>query len=286
MYCALKLPEEGDMVAPSEPVVARICSVKNVVAALAVLMCMVSGWAACGQEERDELYQFSTIEALLPGLYDGEMTFGSLKLHGDFGIGTFHRLDGEMIGYDGRFYKVDGGGEVHAVPDEETTPFAVVTFFNPDLSVPDMNDMNLCQIEAYLDGLLPTPNIFYAVAIEGHFRFVKTRSVPVQHKPYPPLLEVTKNQPTFTLSNVRGVMVGFRCPEYVRGINVPGYHFHFLTTEKNAGGHVLEVEIEHATVSVDYTSSFSLVLPGQEGFYLLDFSRAGEDDREMMEVER
>ena len=179
-----------------------------------------------------------------------------------------------------------GEGEVHAVPDEMTTPFAVVTFFEPDMILPDMHDMDLGRIEAYLDEHLPTPNIFYAVTVEGQFRYVKTRSVPEQRKPYPPLLEVTKNQPTFALREVQGVMVGFRCPEYMRGINVPGYHFHFLTAEKDAGGHVLEVEIEKAVASIDYVSGISLVLPSQEGFYLLDFSREGEAERELMEVER
>jgi acetolactate decarboxylase len=260
--------------------------VRTGIVVLAVLMILLGGRAACCQEERDELYQFSTIDALLQGLYDGEMTFSRLKLHGDFGLGTFHRLDGEMVGYDGRFYQVDGEGKVHAVPDEETTPFAAVTFFEPDMTVPDMNNMNLAQIEQYLDARLPTHNIFYAVAIEGLFRFVKTRSVPEQNKPYPPLQEVTKNQPTFTLLDVRGVMVGFRCPEYVAGINVPGYHFHFLTENRDAGGHVLEVESENAIAAIDYTSSFSLVLPSQEGFYLLDFSRTGEAAQEMLEVER
>jgi acetolactate decarboxylase len=251
-----------------------------------MLMIVSGAGSARSQEERDVLYQFSTIDALLQGLYDGEMTFGRLKLHGDFGIGTFHRLDGEMIGYEGRFYQVDEGGRVRRVPDETTTPFAVVTSFDADLIVPDLDDMNLEQIEKYLDARLPTQNIFYAVSIEGHFRFVKTRSVPAQSKPYPPLLDVTKNQPTFSLRDVRGVMVGFRCPEYVRGVNVPGYHFHFLTEERDAGGHVLEVEIEHAVAAVDYTSNFYLVLPGQDFFYQLEFSRTGDRDQEMHGAER
>jgi acetolactate decarboxylase len=274
------------MAAMNKPAVVRIGRVKNAVVVLGALMILMGTWSACAQEESDELFQFSTIDALLQGLYDGEMNFSQLKLHGDFGIGTFHRLDGEMIGYDGRFYQVDAEGKVHAVPDEMTTPFAAVTFFDPDMTIPDVNNMNLGQIEKYLDARLPTLNIFFAVAIEGRFRFVRTRSVPEQNKPYSPLREVTKNQPTFTQHDVRGVMVGFRCPEYIGGINVPGYHFHFLDENKDAGGHVLAVVTENAIAAIDYTSSFSLVLPSQEDFYLLDFSRAGELGREMQEAER
>lgn len=44
-----------------------------------------------------ELFQYSTLEALLGGVYDGEVTVGELLTHGDFGLGTFNSLDGEMI---------------------------------------------------------------------------------------------------------------------------------------------------------------------------------------------
>jgi acetolactate decarboxylase len=99
------------------------------------------------------------------------------------------------------------------------------------------------QLEQYLDKLLPTENIFYAIKIEGTFKYIKTRSVPKQNKPYPPLVEVVKNQPTFEFHNVKGTIVGFRCPSYVEGINVPGYHLHFITGDKKAGGHLLECHL-------------------------------------------
>ena len=89
----------------------------------------------------------------------------------------------------------------------------------------------------------PPKTCFYAVMIQGEFSYVKTRSVPAQEKPYPPLAEVTKNQPTFEFTDVTGTMVGFRCPPYVTGINVPGYHLHFLTDDRTAGGHLLEFTV-------------------------------------------
>ena len=119
---------------------------------------------------------------------------------------------------------------------------------------------------SYIDTLLPSRNIFYAIRIEGTFRYVKTRSVPRQAKPYPRLAEVVKTQPSFEFRNQRGVMVGFWTPNYAAGLNVPGYHFHFLTAERTGGGHVLECTLGQVKISVDDTPRFSLDLPRTREF--------------------
>jgi acetolactate decarboxylase len=253
------------------------------IVATAVFLALGAGSALCG-EPRDVLFQCSTIDALFQGLYDGEVTFGELRSHGDFGLGTFHRLDGEMVGLEGRFFQVRADGSVHPVPDTAKTPFAAVTFFEPDLTLPLRDGMSLAEVEEHLDACVPTKNIFYAVAIEGLFRYVKTRSVPAQTKPYPLLRDVAASQPTFSLSDVRGTMVGFRCPSYVKGVNVPGYHFHFIDEGKSAGGHVLEIRTGEATARVDFTSGFALELPAQRGFYELDLS--GDMQRDVRAAER
>jgi acetolactate decarboxylase len=57
------------------------------------------------------------------------------------------------------------------------------------------------------------------------------------------------------------------------GVNVPGYHLHFLNTDKSAGGHVLDFIVKNGTVSIDYTSEFKMILPDQDSdFYQLDLS--------------
>jgi len=236
------------------------------------------------QGNRDVLFQTSTIGALLEGVYDGEITYAQLKRHGDFGIGTFNGLDGEMIGLEGRFYQIKADGKAYPVDDSMKTPFAVVTFFEPDKSAVLDKAEDLEQLEQFLDTLLPTKNIFYAIRIEGTFKYIKTRSVPGQNKPYPPLVEVVKNQPTFEFHNVKGTIVGFRCPGYVEGINVPGYHFHFITGDRKAGGHLLECHLEDVRIEVDYTSGFYMVLPKSEGFRKADLTR--KKQKELKKVER
>ena len=78
---------------------------------IVLVILAVSTVSGCAHvQKNDVVFQSSTINALLKGVYDGEVSFGELKRNGDFGIGTFNALDGEMIGLDGTFYqiKVDG----------------------------------------------------------------------------------------------------------------------------------------------------------------------------------
>lgn len=232
---------------------------------------------------RETLTQVSTIDALMLGAYDGIMDFKTLKDYGDFGIGTFEGLDGEMLGFDGKFYQVKADGKVYQVTDSMLTPLSAVTFFDVDLEKILPEGMDNDQLPDFMEDILPTENIFYAIRIDGEFSYVKTRSFPAQEKPYPPLAELTANQ--FEFTDVEGVIVGFICPEYVSGVNVPGYHLHFLTSDRDAGGHVLVFTVKQAVISVDYTSEFLMILPGEgSDFYTLDLTGVSQD--EIDEVEK
>ena len=80
------------------------------------------------QVNEDVLFQTSTIDALLEGVYDGDITFGELKEHGDFGLGTFNGLDGEMLELDGNVYQIKTDGVAYPVDESMSTPFSAVTF--------------------------------------------------------------------------------------------------------------------------------------------------------------
>ncbi|MCL5022438.1 MAG: acetolactate decarboxylase [Nitrospirae bacterium] len=252
---------------------------------IAAVLLVAGLLSACAEvkETKDTLFQTSTINALLEGVYDGTLTYGELKKHGDTGIGTFDALDGEMIGFNGMFYEIKADGVAYAVDDSMKTPFAAVTFFEPDKSTAIGSLPDYKALEEYLDRQLPTKNIPYAIRIEGTFSYVKTRSVPAQKKPYPPLVEVVKNQPVFEFHTVRGTIVGFRLPEYMKGLNVPGYHLHFLTEDKKAGGHLLECSIRKARVEIDFLTKISLALPEQAEFYKIDLSKEKQGEVERVE---
>ncbi|HQO36795.1 MAG TPA: acetolactate decarboxylase [bacterium] len=224
--------------------------------------------------QRDNaLTQISTIDAILNGLYDGVLSFGELREYGDFGIGTFHSLDGEMVALDGAFYQVKADGRVYDVTDTATTPFSSVTFFKAEKEIPIAPGKNYQQIQALLKETITAENIFQGIKIVGTFRYMKTRSVPGQTKPYPPLVKVTANQPTFEFHDIAGTVVGFYTPDYVGGLNVPGYHLHFLADDKSGGGHILDFTVREATLYLDYLPEIRVILPNNEDFNSLELSK-------------
>ncbi|MEZ4705577.1 MAG: acetolactate decarboxylase [Caldilineaceae bacterium] len=208
----------------------------------------------------DTLFQTSTLSALQAGAYDGELTIGQLKQHGDFGLGTFSALDGEMVMVDGALYRVDDRGVVHIVDDAATTPFAAVTFFEPDENEPLPAAFTCSQLQDYLDTHLPLQNVPYALRIAGEFSTLTVRSVPAQQKPYPALADALANQVVFAQQNISGALIGFRLPAYLAGANVAGYHFHFISDDRQVGGHVLDCATESVTVSADDITSIQIGL--------------------------
>ena len=248
---------------------------------LFVLILLFSLSSVLAQE--DILTQVSTIDALLNGIYEGEITLNELKQYGDFGLGTFNYLDGEMVFLDGRFYQITSEG-IAKIPDSNTkTPFAAVTFFEADQELQLRSGMDYQTFIKEMDNIIPTLNIFYAIRIKGLFQAVKTRSVPKQEKPYQPLTDIVKTQPVFNFENLKGIIVGFRCPTYVKGINVPGYHLHFLTADGKAGGHVLDFTLQRASLEIDQTSEFFMILPHDKYFYNMDLSLDKEEDLKKVE---
>jgi acetolactate decarboxylase len=232
----------------------------------------------------DTVTQVSTIDALLAGAYDGRMTDRELLRYGDFGIGTFQGLDGEMIVLDGRILQVRADGKVLRPPLSATTPFAVVVPFAPDRHLKVPAGLDYREFTAFLERQVPEPNLFWAVRMHGHFSAMKTRSVPAQNRPYPPLVEAVKDQAVFDLGSVEGTLVGFRSPSFVKGINVPGFHLHFVTDDAKRGGHVLGFETLDGTVKIDFCNRFYMILPGGgTGFADLDLGRDRSSDLEKVE---
>ncbi len=247
------------------------------IAALFVL-CLLMLPCHCLAGQPDRLVQVSTLGALLAGVYDGNVSIRQLKESGDFGLGTFNGLDGEMVFVDGHVYQVPSDGHAVEPADSTLVPFAAVTFFHADRVLPVESGMDYDGLKRMLKSLLPSRNIFYAVRIDGKFRTVRTRSVKRQHKPYRPLREVVKEQTIFDFKEARGTVAGFISPPWIRGINVPGFHLHFINSRRDAGGHVLAFQVEDATLQIDIIHDFSMLLPDDPFFYhaVLDAPVAGD----------
>lgn len=232
---------------------------------------------------RETLTQISTIGALLNGVYEGHLPIGQLKRLGDLGLGTFDGLDGEMLMIDGKIHQVLASGAVKEPEDRVTTPFAQVTFFDPDQTLSLPPELPFREVQTWLDQRLPSINYFYALRLEGRFKSVRTRSVPHQEPPYKPLAAIAATQPEFDFQNVGGTMVGFRSPPYVKDLGVPGYHLHFLTADGQAGGHVLDFVTDRVELALDQTRHFSLELPELPAFGATDLAR--DQTRPLKQVE-
>jgi len=212
-----------------------------------------------------ELYQTSLMSALMAGIYDGDMTYGELHKHGDFGLGTFNDLDGEMVGFDGMFYQVRSDGSARPVTDDQKTPFAVVTFFQPERELNLVQPMTKSDLLAMIEKATDA-NLFSAVRVDGTFDEVRMRTVQRQTRPFPPLTEAAKHQAEKVFTNVEGTLAGFRSPIYAQGIGVAGFHLHFLRQDKQAGGHALDYRLRAGKVQICTVHDLRVELPTSAEF--------------------
>jgi acetolactate decarboxylase len=222
-------------------------------------------------DEDKTVFQTSTVGALMEGASTGDMTMGELKTHGDFGLGTFDGLDGEMIELDGKVFQVRADGHAHPVEDSARTPFATVSFFKADENARLDHPCDQPAMLAAVAAMLPSQNIFHALRIEGRFDYVKTRAVARQNKSVG-LEDAARDEPIFEFHDVEGTIVGFFTPDYLRGVNVPGYHLHFITADRTAGGHMLDCRTNDVTIKIHHTPEFELGTPGTEEFLQADLS--------------
>lgn len=216
--------------------------------------------------QRHTGFQVSTFAALKVGVYEGAATIAELKPHGNFGLGTLEGLDGELVILDGKFYQIKGDGVAYPVTDNSKTPLSVVTFFRKERSLRLSGQMTYQELQQQIDKQLPTLNLPYAIRLQGTFPSLKVRSGPKQTPPYKPLNVVTQQQRVFELQNVRGTLVGFRTPQYLNDVSIAGYHFHFITSNRSSGGHLLDGAFLNPVVDVETLQDWQITLPNNTAF--------------------
>jgi acetolactate decarboxylase len=210
------------------------------------------------------------MSALIAGIYEGETTYGQIRKYGDFGLGTFNELDGEMVGFDGTFYQLRSDGSARPVTGDQKTPFAVVTFFQPEQELDVIRPTTKSELLATIEKAT-NANLFSAVRVDGIFNEVRTRTVQRQTKPFPPLTEAAKHQAEKVFTNVEGTLAGFRSPSYAQGIGVAGFHLHFLRQDKQAGGHALDYRLRAGKVRVSTAHDLRVELPTSTEFLKTNF---------------
>lgn len=233
------------------------------VIAAAVFAIILSTFAVLSQEAQprdgDVLFQASTLHSLLIGSYDGRITVQELLAWGDFGLGAIEYMDGELVCLEATCYRIDTSGKAYALPPESKVAFATVVFFRED-EIHQIGELSsFANVQDYLDNSYIERDSVFAIRMDGFFNEITVRSVPKQDEPYVPLSEVISSQAVFHISDVRGVLVGFYIPEYVGEVNVAGYHFHFITEDREFGGHVLEMDMANGTAKISKISQIHLI---------------------------
>lgn len=223
-------------------------------------------------KEMGTMYQVSIMNALLEGIYEGPTSLATLSQYGDFGLGTFNQLDGELIGINGEFYQIRNDGTSERAHLDQQVPFAAVTTFHPEITYELKEPMNKKGLDALMKNLILSENLFYAIYAEGFFSQVRTRTVSLQQKPYRPFTEVVKEQTEFDFENREGMLVGFFSPSYVQGVSISGYHLHFLSQNRKGGGHVIDFILESGKVYVQTLPNYKVILPKQMDFELANLS--------------
>ena len=228
------------------------------------------------------MYVTAPVNALVGGIYEEERSLAEVLEHGDFGIGTFNQLDGEMVVLDGRIYQLRADGVAHAVAPDTRTPFACVTHFAPYSFEEIGQAMDHGELLALLDRLRPSPNMLYAIRVEGRFDYARTRSVARQEIARP-LVEVAREQYESEFAEVDATLVGFWTPSFLQSIAVPGYHFHLLTQDRTRGGHLLECRPRQVRISLQHIASLELGLPLTLDYLTADLERDTRADLEEAE---
>lgn len=235
------------------------------------------------QLQRHSLFQVSTSNALVKGVFDGSTTVGDLRLHGDFGLGTFAGLDGEMIMIDGVCLRATAGGFVSQVDDETEVPFALVTRFEPDAEQTHDSEISFVDLTRTIDGMRPSENLFAALRVDGVFDLLSMRAA-CPARPGEGLVEATTHQSEFEMEGLRGSLVGFWAPAYARTVSVPGYHFHFISEDRLVGGHVLDLRGHGLDIDVHIERDLHLSLPESEDFLTADLRGDHGDELEQAEI--
>ena len=230
-----------------------------------------------------QIFQVSTFSALMEGVFNGKFTYEDLFKEGNFGLGTFDGTNGEMVALDGHFYQDSPSGVLREVQPSQTTPFAAVVFFQSSFSKKLKSSKNFDQLGNFILPSIEHRNTPYALRIDGSFRHLHLRSLKKQSPPYPKLIKAVKEQHEFDLYDVEGTLVGFWFPEYLNGVNVGGFHFHFISADHTSGGHVLDVSTKSATCYFQPSQSLKIHFPDNEGFSQANLM---EDLQEIHSVEQ
>ena len=234
-----------------------------------------------------KIYQVSTLQALALGYSRKVVKVSELLEHGDIGLGTFEGVDGEMILVDGVCYRaLEDGESVKADPDMGV-PFASVAkaMFSSEFEVEGVNNIeNLKEILTLRIEEDFGLNSMHIARVDGEFEVVSARSESAYHSQHVELKEIlSKTQRDVRFENVAGTLVCLYYPDYMDGINAPGWHVHFVSQDRTKGGHVFELKAKRGLIRIAKINRIEIQLPSEPAFDTYSLKEASEEDIKKVE---
>ena len=219
---------------------------------------------------QNKMYQVSTLQALALGYSRAVINVEELLQEGDTGLGTFEDVNGEMIVMEGQCFRADQNGNVTVVSPETGVPFGAVARLYGEQQFPLVNKSDITSVRTELTRKIEERfglNSMQVVKIDGVFDKVDARSEAPYRSHHVTLKEVlSQTQKAFLFENIRGSLVGVYFPDYMDGINIPGWHLHFLSEDRSKGGHVFDVSIREGVAKVDKITNIYINLPREAAF--------------------
>lgn len=237
--------------------------------------------------KNNKMFQVSTLQALALGYTKSVITVKELLEMGNIGLGTFEAVDGEMIVLDGHCYQAKHDGSVAEASLETGVPFCAVSFLNggEDFEIDRIN--NISDLKLLLDSRIDNAfelNSMHIVRIDGCFEKVMARSESGRESRHVELKDLLKdNQTDFVFENTDGTLVCVYFPDYMDGINAPGWHLHFVSGDRTVGGHVFDVQFDNAKAVITKINTIEIKLPDTIEFDTYALKEASNNDIKKVE---
>jgi len=228
------------------------------------------------------IQQFSFVDALVAGLFDGAFPASQVTASGTLGVGCGDALDGELVLLDDGLHVCRAEGVSPVGPDARL-PFAEVVDFTPTFTRQLTGPLSEADFEELVDSLVPSHNLFYAIRLDGVFDSLTVREAQKQQRrpgeqSFPGLADAVKSQHETTVGETAGTLLGFKGPDVFQGLSVADYHLHYLAEDRLFGGHSMDFQLRSGTLSIEAYASFTVHLPEVESYLEAELDDIDADD--------
>ncbi len=241
-----------------------------------------------GRGMSNKMFQVSTLQALVAGYTRSVITVQELLGRGSVGLGTFEGVDGELILLDGVCYRAQQDGTITKPALDVGVPFASVASVQDGTAfelgeVPDM-DALAHELTCKVDEAFAL-NSLHVVTVDGTFEYVSARSESAYRADHVTLKDMlATTQREFVFEKLDGALVCVYHPEFMDGINAPGWHVHFLSADRTKGGHVFDVSLVRGSAVMHRIDCIEIQLPATAAFDTYSLIETSKE--EVAEVEQ